>query len=461
MRKSKEIREEIRSLAIEAEGIYEAANRANRDMTSEEDTRFVEVTKSLIPGLEKDLKVAVEREQLVEELVKRDQQKNTVEQLRELAGGQINPVLPVNGVPVGDEKPTARIYQRNARLKAFKSEETAYNAGMWMRALVARLYNSTDKYAEAHVKRLGWPVSAAQTEGSGSAGGFTVPAPLSQTIIDVRETVGVARRTARIVPMTADTLDMPRRDSGLTVFYPAEAASITASDKVWSQINFVARKRAVANQISQELVDDSLISIVDDAVNEMAYALADREDAEYINGDGTSTFGSVSGLLDAIGAAGIYTAPTGRSTWADLVMEDFTSTMGLLPDKYGRMPAWICSRNFFYTVMYRLEAAAGGNTFQTIREGGNAGTFLGFPVFFTDKMPKSTAVSTISALFGTFEQAAIIADRQGIAMGRSDEFQFLNDLVTLKATSRYDIKVHAPGDGSNAGAYVALKTAAS
>ena len=52
----------------------------------------------------------------------------------------------------------------------------------------------------------------------------------------------------------------------------------------------------------------------------------------------------------------------------------------------------------------------------------------------------------------------ILADRTGIRLGRDDSTGFLNDYTTLKATSRYDIKVHEAGTASAAGAYVALST---
>ena len=45
-------------------------------------------------------------------------------------------------------------------------------------------------------------------------------------------------------------------------------------------------------------------------------------------------------------------------------------------------------------------------------------------------------------------------------MGLSNDYAFLSDLTTLKATVRYDINVYDYGDGSNAGAYVSFKTAA-
>jgi hypothetical protein len=55
----------------------------------------------------------------------------------------------------------------------------------------------------------------------------------------------------------------------------------------------------------------------------------------------------------------------------------------------------------------------------------------------------------------------ILGDRTGVRVDRDDSTGFLTDLITLKATTRYDIKVHEGGDSSNAGAYVGLKTAAS
>jgi HK97 family phage major capsid protein len=84
---------------------------------------------------------------------------------------------------------------------------------------------------------------------------------------------------------------------------------------------------------------------------------------------------------------------------------------------------------------------------------------MGYPVYLTSQMPTSTAAATTCALFGAFNQAAVLADRGGIRVARSDDFKFLDDKVTLRATSRYDINVHDPGDGSTAGAYVGLVTA--
>ena len=461
MKNSKTIQEQIDGLAIQARGMYEACQKASpsRDFSDEEATEFDEITNKRIPALQEELKKAVSVEEEITRLSQHEKRRTSVENLAGILEAPSRPrVLPVNG-EFENAASEPRVYHRMAKLRAFKNDADAYNCGMWLRSMIAKAYNRDDQQAARHIHRLGWQVTNTAIEGTGSLGGFLVPAPLSQTIIDVRENVGVARRILKIMPMTSDTLTMARRDGGLTVYYVGEAAAITASDKTWGQVELIAKKRAVAHQISQELQDDALISIVDDAVNEMAYALAAKEDAETILGDGTSTYGGVQGLLSSLGSAGVSTAATGHDTWAELDIADFTAAMGKLPDKYSRQPVWVCSANFFFSTMVRVLASAGGNTIADLQAGDGGARFLGRPVYFTDQMPKTTAVSTVCALFGTFEMGAILGERTGITMARSDDYAFLNDVTTLKATTRYDIEVHAGGDATNAGAYVGLSTA--
>ena len=60
---------------------------------------------------------------------------------------------------------------------------------------------------------------------------------------------------------------------------------------------------------------------------------------------------------------------------------------------------------------------------------------------------------------GGYNRGVVMGVRGPIRLARSDDYGFLNDLITLRATSRYDFQVHDPGDASNAGSYVALETA--
>lgn len=462
MDSSKALQEQIDDLAIEARAIMEVASKESREPNEAETNRFDEITDTLLPGLKERLATAAKREEKILELSKQNQRQSKMEELAGIlsqSAGRPRKVLPTNG-ELGDEgEPQDRVYVRSAKLKAFKNEREAFDAGMWYRAIVSNLYNRNDVTAIQHCHRRGFDVSNSAYEGSGAAGGYLVPPQISQTIIDVRERVGIARQVCQIQPMTSDMVSIPKRAGGLTVYYPSELGSITDSDKSWAQIALAAQKRAVASKISQELVDDALISIVDNVVSEQAYALALREDTELISGDGTSTYGGVVGLKSAVGSAGTYTCDANENLWSEIDLEDIMAAMAKLPDRFNRSPVWICSSNFYWAVFARLLAAGGGNTIGNLQVGpGMTKSFLGVPVLTTSTMPTADADSAIHALFGQFDMAVVLGDRTGIRVGRDDSVGFLSDYTTLKATSRYDIKVHEPGDSSNAGAYIALKT---
>lgn len=466
MESSKSLQEQIDALAIEAKALIATAKRESRELSTEEAEQFDTITKTSIPDLKAKLTTALNREEEVLKLSNENRRNASVAELDEMLNSPgRNPVLPVNGRITSDDSQD-RIIVRQSKLKAFKNEREAFDAGMWVRSIVAKLNGQEDVKALQHCQRRGLMVDNTAYEYSGPQGGYLVPAQISQTIIDVRENVGVARQVCDIQPMTSDTMTIPKRSAGLTVYAPGEAAALTTSDKTWKQVELITKRRGVASYISQELVDDALINIVDNVISEMAYALALQEDLELISGTGAATtYFGVTGLKSSIGTAGVSTAATGHDTWPELDTADFTSCIGLLPERFARNPVWICSSNFYHTAMLRVLVAGGGNTVATLQSGaggagnGNVRTFMGYPVYLTSQMPTSTAAATVCALFGDFTMGVILGDRGVMRFGRDDSTQFLSDVTTLKAVTRYDIKVHQPGDSSNAGAYVALKTA--
>lgn len=368
-------------------------------------------------------------------------------------------------------KPKANVISRIGRLKAFagdKAEQNAYDCGMWLRALIAKARNERDERAEQKIKHLGWSIWSAHTEGDPTKGGYTVPDPLASAIINYRELSGISRQISRVLPMTADTLDIPKKTGSTTVYYPGEASAITESEQTFGRVQLTAKKRAVLSKISQELSDDAIINIIDDLAMEIGSDLAIQEDNELVNGDGTSTYGGVTGLLSAIGSAGVQDADTGEDTWDELDIQDFTAMMSKLPAKHRAAgPVFLCAPSFYDSVIMKLMATAGVNTIQQFEQGGAGagrgvgpgGRFLGYPVYFTDQMPTATAASTVSCLFGAFQRAVMIGDRLGVRIALSPDFAFNEDVITVRATTRYDIVVHEPGTASAAGAYVALKTA--
>lgn len=457
---SADIRAEIADLTASAQAIIDLAKEAdNRELDAEEETHFNEIHAKLATA-----KAELDKVEAFE--AKR-------REIAEMQMQQAQPLAPVGGVSVKSATQRLQAQHRLGPLRAFKGPDAArdaYDSGMWLRCLFARGQNMRDEEAEARIATRNWQIGTVQniaTEGSPTGGGFLVPTPLSNAIIDVRALAGISRLLARVVPMTSETQKIAKKTAGTTVYYPGETGSITASDQSWAQVMLTAKDRAILSKISQQLRDDAIISVVDDLASQMGTDFAVKEDAEFIKGDGTSTYGGVTGMLAALGSAGTSTPANGAglSVWSGQTITQMVNTMSLLPDKYWQYgPVWVCSSVFYFQVMLRVQAAAGGNTIASLEDGARGQArpmFLGYPVYFTNQMPTATAVSTVSALFGSFNQAALIGDRGGISIAQSEHLGFAENVLAVRAITRYDINCHDVGDASTAGAVVGFKTAAS
>jgi HK97 family phage major capsid protein len=447
-----ELLQQRQELLDKAQAIANVAEAEGRDLTDEESAEWggiMDEKDGTLAALNAKIRTAEKRAEELKRLAReRENASNAGRVIR-------NPVT-------GEQKEEPRVYHKIARLRAFRGDNAArdaYDTGMWLRAVAGRARHQIDERAERHVESRGFGIRAAQTEDAPASGGYLVPAPLAASIIDNREVIGIARRVCDVVPMSADTLGIPKVTAGLTVYAPGEGSSITASDATYGRVNLSAKKRAVLNQISSELSDDALVNMADRGAMEMARALALQEDKELIDGDGTATYFGETGLLDAVGSAGVSTAAAG-STWTALTMAEVMQAIGLLPSQYwvqGEL-AIICSAQFYHSVLVRLMLAQGGATVTETRDGIVTPQFLGVPVVFTAQMPTATATSTAHMIFGNFRQSVILGDRTGVNIGMSADYAFADDVLTLRATSRYDFAVHEPGDSSAAGGYVVLNT---
>ena len=273
---------------------------------------------------------------------------------------------------------------------------------------------------------------AGQTEGSNTAGGYLVPDVLDNAIIDLAIQYGVFRQNARIVPMTSETKIQPRRTGGLTAYFVGESTAGTESSKTWDNVKLIAKKSMVLTKTSKELAEDAIIAIVDDLVGEIGRAFAYQEDNCGFNGDGTSTYGGIVGVREALikscSSTGISTGTmsggltrygTGHS-YANVTMANLNAVVGTLPT-YARMNAkWYCSPLFYNAVMERLLIALGGNTVTEGINGTRTRTFLGYPVIETEIMPTASAVNQVCALFGDLRMAADFGDRRATTLSTSD-----------------------------------------
>ena len=346
-------------------------------------------------------------------------------------------------------------YKITGKAKFLASNDEAYRFGRFIMA------------ARGHRKSIDWCsanglITKGHQEGVNSQGGFLVPEEFESSLISLRERYGVFRRNAKIVPMSTDTKRMPRRKTTLTAYAVGEAAAGTESQQVFDQVNLVAQKFMVLTTASNELNEDAIVNLGDDIANEIAYAFALKEDECGFNGDGTSTYGGIVGVIPEIegisSAAGISDANVG--SYAALATSDLMNFVAKLP-AYADSPncKFYCSKAFYHSCLERLVYAAGGVTGREMRDGSATPVLFGYPVEFVQVMRKSYTADTIQCLFGDLAMAAYFGDRRQTSIAFSDSAlnAFEQDEIAVRGTERFDIKVANLGDATDAGPIVALK----
>ena len=255
--------------------------------------------------------------------------------------------------------------------------------------------------------------------------------------------------------MNSDTKLIPRRTGGLTAYPVGEGQTITPSDMTFDQVQLVAKKWAVLTKRSSELDEDNAINLGDKLIDEIAYIFSKTEDECGFNGDGTSTYHGIEGVrskllnLSATRAniAGLVVGS--GNLWSEFELTDFLGVLAVLPEYANtNNTAWYMSRSFFYGTVLRLILEQGGSPGAEVIAGSRTPMLLGYPVRFSQVMPRTQANDVIPVFFGDLKLAATFGDRRGTTIDASIHADFANDLIALRGTERFDIVVHDIGNQS-------------
>lgn len=337
---------------------------------------------------------------------------------------------------------------RSQKSKVYDKLGDCYAVGQWLAGLFGN--SQSKQWATDH----GMSYRNAMEEGTTTAGGFAVPDPMAATIIRLVEDFGIFRQFSRNIPMTSDTLAVPKRAAGLTVYYPNEGSAITPSDLTFGQVNLTAKKYAQLSIMSTELNEDSIISMTDLLTTEQAYAFALAEDTNSFLGDGTATYAGITGIANALAAGSLVAG--GAGLWGGIDLTTLESMVGMTPAYAGFEGRWFMSKYAYFTVVNSLLNAAGGTDMRQIEQGGEM-MLLGYPVTFTQVLPGANAANgDLVAVFGDLSQGSYLGNRRNVSLRLLTELYAASDQIGIVGTLRSDTQIHDVGDATNAGAIVGL-----
>ncbi|MDQ2077629.1 phage major capsid protein [Marinimicrobium sp. ABcell2] len=165
-----------------------------------------------------------------------------------------------------------RTYAPNERISQGTDSSLSFGGGV--RALVFGARNEAE--------------GRALSEGTNSAGGWTVPAPLASQFIDALRAQSVAIQSGAItVPMTSETLQIAKLASDPGFAWRAENAAVGGSDPTFSRVLFTAKSCAAIVKASREVLEDS-VNVEQILMQAFAQAAALEIDRAALQGSGAS-----------------------------------------------------------------------------------------------------------------------------------------------------------------------------
>lgn len=378
-------------------------------------------------------------------------------------------VQSVNAAPAIHANATKSARARyDARVKTFQNGGLSAKTPMFACSDDAELFAASMRLAVAGVHGKQYSqhdndLAIVKTMGGldPTAGGtFVIPEATSSLIYNT-EPSGVWSKTANVVTMARDVWSAPRKTGIVSMSHVAASGTISASDNTTDMVELVAKKAGVIIKAQREWFDDAAVNVADDFSSTFIEARDRRIDADWILGDGTSTYGGHVGLVSAL-PSGAYTNASG-GTWASITESDIYGVIGKLQYvKDGRI-AIVCSRQFYNSVLMRIDGTRSGTTLTEknamARAAFGAQAMFGvYPVYFSDQMPTATASTSKVMYVGDFVGGSMIGLREGIFVDQSKDAYWTTDEIGFKATARFAVNIHGDGRGGTVGPIACLQT---
>jgi HK97 family phage major capsid protein len=342
-------------------------------------------------------------------------------------------------------------------LKNFKSERNAYGFGMW---LLSQMPGRED--ARRWCSEHGYSLQRSINSNVGSEGGFLIPEQLSDELIRNFDSHGVARQEARVWPMSSLSLTVPTRESGLTASFGDEGVATNATDPGFGAVTLNTKNVRCVAEINRETLQDSIIGMSDFIAGEISEAFAFLEDSCMFIGDGTSAYGGMTGLKNALAAGSRVDAVAGPDLVGEIDVTDIANLMAALPQYAHAGAKFFCSMALYAAVLQRMLLNAGGNTIQILERGAsNRPSFAGYDVVLSPTLPTgvgSTNYNGVDMLyFGNARRAIAFGDRREVAMLVDPYTLAAKGQIRMIGYERFDCVVHGIGTASAPGPIIALR----
>lgn len=292
--------------------------------------------------------------------------------------------------------------------------------------------------------------------GGATPGSILVRPQFSNALIRNVEQYSAFRRYATIWPMGSDTVYIPRRKSGLEIYWEGEGEAGTETDPVYELLGMTAKKMIALHQFSSELSEDACIELASEIMLEFALRISKEEDRIGFLGDGSggNSPNGYAGYVGVLGADANADEDTANANAVPHLIvgaatNDLTSeiTEAKLRAMTGRLPTWAeFAAHWFMSKSVHadldgIQMGTSGGSVVRYQEG-RSPRIMGDTIVHVQVMPRSPSEASTKVLaYGDLRKSWILGDRRAVQVQTSEDYAFNTDQLTMRVTARAAFKM--------------------
>jgi HK97 family phage major capsid protein len=296
----------------------------------------------------------------------------------------------------------------------------------------------------AYLKSKGKVVSKLLQESDDTAGGYLVPEEFRATLLMYDAEPAVIWPRATIWPMGTDKIGMPKlaqrpdgiegddydHFAGVSFTWTEEGGTKVETEPDFEFIELIAHELSGYTEITNILLDDSAINLMNFLTNLFRAAWIWQTDSDFIRGNGGGR------------PLGIVNDPVGlrqaRATAGTVVYDDIEAMATLLPSVFDAGAVWLCNKQVISALRNERDTTQAlllQQMYSNLSDGYNL-TMLGYPVVKSDG--KTYPMGTTGDLILANLRHYYIGDRQNFTMDSSTHYRFRANRTALRVSGRLD-----------------------
>jgi len=267
---------------------------------------------------------------------------------------------------------------------------------------------------------------------SGAAGGYLVPTELYKEIVGLAREKSIVLPRARHFLMKSNTLDIPARGTAPSVYWVAEGAQKTLDTALdFGKKTLTAKKLAAIVALTDELLGDNIVDLVDYINAEVAEQFALEFDNQALTGTGSP----ITGILGDSNVNTV-TMDTGDTAFDNLSADYLSQMIDAL--KSVALPGAFFIMHRTILGLVRVLKDTTGQYIWAAPAGNQPATVWGYPYLLSDEMPAKSDSGAGKAFvaFGNLKYF-YVGDRGNMKADVSQEAS-VTESGTLKSAYEYD-----------------------